>query len=52
VIEAALDNQPISHYLPEKTFRKDTWLKGDYLYARSERFFGSILKKRDKIRIK
>jgi hypothetical protein len=45
VIEAALDNQSISHYPPEKTLRRDSWLKGDYLCAKSKRFFDSIMKK-------
>jgi hypothetical protein len=44
VIEAALDNQPTSHYPPEKTLRRDSWLKGDYLCAKSKRFFDSIMK--------
>jgi hypothetical protein len=45
VIEAALDNQTISHYPPEKTSRRDSWPKGDYLCAKSKRFFDSIMKK-------
>jgi len=45
VIEAALDNQPISHYSPIKTLRRDTWLKGDYLCAKLKRFFDFIMKK-------
>jgi hypothetical protein len=45
VIEAALDNQPIGHYPPEKTSRRDSWLKGDYLCAKSKRFFDSIMKR-------
>jgi len=45
MIEAALDNQPISHYPPGKTLRRDSWPKGDYLCARSKRFLDSIMKK-------
>jgi hypothetical protein len=45
VIEAALDNQIPCYYLPEKRSRRDSWPKGDYLCAKSKRFFDSITKK-------
>jgi hypothetical protein len=45
VIEAALDNQPISHYFPKETLRRDSWLKVDYLWAKSKRFFDFTMKK-------
>jgi hypothetical protein len=45
VIEAALDNQSINHYLLQKSLRRDSWQKGDYLCANSKKSFGSIMKK-------
>jgi hypothetical protein len=45
VMEAALDNRFESLYPPEKPIRRKLWRRGDYLCARSKKYYVCITKR-------